>query len=295
MAEANIFEQGCLIQLNVSIWGGRIKLPSARLNVDADPALIKAIKYLIDRDCLKPMEKERNAARSYVYGKTLPFPIPGVHFIPKDLIRPVDQTLPEFQMRFNEKVSYFVNNFEIFIQSAQLRLNQLFDPSEYPTDIRSKFSFSWRFLVVDSPGRSGILTPEIYAREQEKFQRTIDEFNELAMVTLRTRFSEMIDHAVERLSGEKKVFRDTLIGNIRQFLDDFRQLNIRNDRALEEQVTRCKLILDGVDPSTLRSDDGFRREIAQKMTAVQGQLDAMMIQRPKRKIRILPEAQEAVA
>lgn len=295
MAEGNIFEQGCLIQLNVSIWGGRIKLPSTKLNVDADPTLIKAIKYLIDRDCLKPIEKERNAARTYVYGKTLPFPIPGVHFIPKDLIQPVDRTLPEYQARFNEKISHFANNFEIFIQSARLRLNQLFDPSEYPTDIRSKFSFSWRFLVVDSPGKTGILTPEIYAREEEKFQRTMDEFNELAIVTLRTRFAEMIDRAVNRLSGEKKTFRDSLIGNIREFLDDFSQLNIRNDQELEEQVARCRLILEGVDPVTLRSDDGFRQEIARKMTSVQQQIDAMMVDRPKRKIRIIPEAQGAMA
>lgn len=295
MAEGNIFEQGCLIQLNVSIWGGKIKLPSTKLNVDADPTLIRAIKYLIDRDCLKPIEKERNAARSYIYGKTLPFPIPGVHFIPKELIQPVDRTLPEYQARFNERLSHFVSNFEIFIQSTRLRLNQLFDPSEYPTDIRSKFSFSWRFLVVDSPGETGILTPEIYAREEAKFQRTMEEFNELAIVTLRTRFAEMIDRAVERLSGEKKTFRDSLIGNIRAFLDDFSQLNIRNDQALEEQVARCKRILEGVDPATLRSDVGFRQEIARKMSSVQERLDAMMVDRPKRKIRIIPEVQEVVA
>jgi hypothetical protein len=102
----------------------------------------------------------------------------------------------------------------------------------------------------------------------------------------------MVDHVVDRLSGEKKVFRDSLIENIRGFLSDFSQLNINDDKALESQVNRCRAILEGVDPKTLRSDEGFRSEIAKRMGMVQEQLDAMMIARPKRKIRV-PEANQS--
>lgn len=282
----SLFEKGCLVQLSVSIWGGRIKLPSSALQVDADPALIKATKYLVDRECLKPVERVRNEARAYLYEKTLPFPIPGVLFVPKELIGGIDEKLKAYQADFNEQAEAFSRNYDLFMQGARLRLNSLYDPADYPTDIRPKFSFSWRFLVLDSPGESGVLTPEIYEREQEKFQKTIEEFHELAGATLRARFAEMVDHVVDRLSGEKKVFRDSLIGNIRAFLSDFSQLNINNDTALESQVNRCRAILEGVDPKTLRSDEGFRSEIAKRMGTVQEQLDAMMIARPKRKIRI---------
>lgn len=285
----SIFEKGCLVQLSVSIWGGRIKLPSSALQVDADPALIRATKFLVDRECLKPVERVRNEARGDLYEKTLPFPIPGVLFIPKDLIGKIDEKLKKYQTDFNEQAEAFSRNYDLFMQGARLRLNSLYDPDDYPADIRSKFSFSWRFLMLDAPGRSGVLTPEIYEREQEKFQKTIEEFHELAGATLRTRFAEMVDHVVDRLSGEKKVFRDSLIENIRGFLSDFSQLNINDDTALESQVNRCKAILEGVDPRTLRSDEGFRNEVAKKMETVREQLDAMMIARPKRKIRI-PEA-----
>ncbi|MFY9269001.1 MAG: DUF3150 domain-containing protein [Candidatus Manganitrophaceae bacterium] len=281
-----IFEKGCLVQLSVSIWGGRIKLSSSALQVDADPALIKATKYLVDRECLKPVERVRNEARSYLYEKTLPFPIPGVLFIPKELIGKIDERLKAYQTDFNEQAEAFSKNYDFFMQGARLRLNSLYDPADYPADIRSKFSFSWRFLVLDSPGQSGMLTPEIYEREREKFQRTIEEFHDLAGAALRARFAEMVDHVVDRLSGEKKVFRDSLIENIRGFLSDFSQLNINDDQALEAQVNRCRAILDGVDPKTLRSDEWFRGEIAKRMGTVQEQLDAMMINRFKRKIRV---------
>lgn len=293
----SIFEKGCLVQLCVSIWGGRIKLPSSALQVDADPALIKATKFLVDRECLKPIERVRNEARGHLYDKTLPFPIPGVLFIPKDLIGKIDEKLKEYQTDFNEQAEAFSKNYDFFMQGARLRLNSLYDPADYPIEVRTKFSFSWRFLVLDAPVYRGVLTPEIYEREQEKFQKTIEEFHELAGTTLRARFAEMVDHVVDRLSGEKKVFRDSLIESIGAFFSDFSQLNINDDTALESQVHRCKAILEGVDPKTLRSDEGFRNEIAKKMGVVQEQLDAMMIARPKRKIRI-PEAKmqtEAVA
>lgn len=282
----HIFENGCLVQLTVGVWGGRVKLPSSLLQVDADPALIKATKYLVDRSCLKPVEEVRNQARSFLYNKTLPFPIPGVLFIPKTLLGEVDVAFQRYQKVFENKVAEFAENYDLFMNTARLRLNGLFNPNDYPTDIRSKFSFAWRFLVIDAPGQSGLLTPEIYNREKENFRRTVREFQQMAVTTLRVRFAEMVDHMVERLSGQKKVFRDSMIHNIRDFLNDFEKLNISDDRALAEQVERCRAILSSVAPDALRSDQGFRKEIAERIGSVQDTLDRMMIVRPKRKIRL---------
>ncbi len=289
----HIFENGCLVQLSVGVWGGRIKLPSALLQVDADPTLIKATKYLVDRSCLKPVEEVRHQARTFLYNKTLPFPIPGVLFIPKTLLGEVDEAFQRYQKIFENKVAEFADNYDLFMNTARLRLNGLFNPNDYPTEIRSKFSFAWRFLVVDAPGHSGVLTPEIYNREKENFQRTIKEFQEIAVTTLRVRFAELVDHIVDRLSGEKKVFRDSMINNIKEFLNDFEKLNISNDAALGEEVARCRAILSGVDPKALRSDQTFRKGVAQRIGSVQETLDRMMIARPKRKIRLNAPQEEA--
>jgi len=281
-----LFENGCLVQLSVSVWGGRIKLPSTLLQVDADPSLIRATKYLVDRSCLKPVEEVRHQARTFLYNKTLPFPIPGVLFIPKSLLTEVDETFQGYQKVFENKVTEFAGNYDLFMNTAKLRLNGLFNRNDYPTDIRSRFSFTWRFLVIDAPGKSGVLTPEIYNREKENFQQTIREFQEMAVTTLRVRFAELVDHMVDRLSGKKKIFRDSMVDNIRHFLSDFEKLNISDDTELAEQVERCRAILSGVDPNALRSDLSIRKEIAKNITSVQDTLDGMMIDRPKRKIRL---------
>jgi len=291
----NPFEKGCLVQLTVSLWGGRVKIPASLIQVDADPALIKASKCLVERECLKPIEKVRNEARAYLYGKTFPFPIAGVLFIPRELIGTVDAKLKEFQQEFDSEAGAFAENYDLFVQAGRRRLNSLFNPADYPAAIRSKFSFSWRFLVLDAPGQAELLTPELYAQEKEKFRKTLQEFEELAVTTLRTRFAELVDHLVERFSGEKKVFRDSLIGNFKEFLADFEQLNINNDASLSEQVERCRSILGAVDPGALRSDEEFRQEIAGKMAFVQEKLEGMMTARPLRKIRREPSIEEVAS
>lgn len=281
----NVFKRGCLIQNSCSVWGGKVKLPQSAINVDADPDFIRASKFLIDKDCLKPIEKVRNEAKQYIYGKTIPFPISGIMFIPKDLISIVDAKLKEYQSEFDLAVEEFAQNYEIFINNARERLGSLFNISEYPRDIRKYFGFSWRFLTMDTPGQIGLLPAEVYEREKQKFVQTINAFQENAVATLRTSFAEMIDHVVERLSGEKKVFRDTLIGNVREFIEDFKALNITDDAAMTELTNRCRFILDGISPQDLRDDEGLRTHVVRKITEVQKDLDGMMVDRPTRKLR----------
>ena len=45
-------------------------------------------------------------------------------------------------------------------------------------------------------------------------------------MTLRESFSSLISHIVDRLSGDK-IFRNSLILNIKEFINDFKALNIK--------------------------------------------------------------------
>ena len=74
-------------------------------------------------------------------------------------------------------------------------------------------------------------------------------------------------------------------GNVLGFLTDFGALNITDDTELSAQVKRCKAIMSGVNPDTLRSNDSFRAGIAASMASVQTSLNKMMVDKPKRKLR----------
>ncbi len=134
-----------------------------------------------------------------------------------------------------------------------------------------------------APGESQVLTPEIYAREKQKFEQTMFEFRETAMDTLRTSFSSMVERIAVSLRGKR--FHGSLVGNIQEFLTDFDTLNITDDTELSAQVERCKAIMSGVNPDSLRSNSAFRSGIAASMANVQTSLNKMMVDRPRRKLR----------
>lgn len=282
----SVLQRGCLIHYTCSIWGGRVKLPKSAVTVDADPEFYNATKYLVDRNYLQPLESVRGEARNYLYRKTLTFPIPGILFVPKDMGGTIDQEMVVFQSKFNELVEEFARNYETFIDQARVKLGNLFNPTEYPKDIRMHFSFTWKLYNFDAPDQIQVFSPEIYEKAVSDYQQTIREFQETAVTTLRTTFSEMVDHIVERLSGERKTFRDSLIGNIKEFLGDFNALNITNNAELSQAVEKCQKILDGVNVDVIRNNDKFRHHIANSMSEVKTQLDKMMVSRPMRKIRV---------
>lgn len=286
----SIFNEGCLIALSISIWGGRIKLPSKLLDLpeDVDRKFIKASKDLIEKDSLKPVTDIRNDATTYLYNKSLPFPIRGINFVPKGIIQEIDIRLKEFRSEFNNRTDDFIRQFEEIRDQAREHLGKYFDEDDYPQNIEMKFGFFWRFFIMDSPNGKSMITPEMIAEEQEKFVQTIDSFRHMAVDSLRTRFAELIDHLVERLGegvdGKKKVFRDSVVENFAPFLEDFEKLNINNDEELSRLVSQCRDVLSGINASDLRTSKGFRDAIRNSMEQVQTQMDSWMIDRPVRSI-----------
>ena len=281
----NVFEKGCLIQLSTSVWGGRIKLPPSFIT-GADPKFVTASKFLVDRDCLKPIEQLRGEARNYIYGKSLPFPVPGVLFVPRGMIGEIDKKLEEYQQEFNKQVDEFASHYSVFITQAKDKLGTLYNPTDYPQNIKQKFGFEWRFLVIDTPGSAGLLSPELYEREQAKFIQTMDEFQDMAIQTLRSTFAEMIDRVVDRLLENKK-FKDSTIENLKEFLKDFNSLNITNDVELATLVEKCSGIIDNsLNPQDLRDDNKLREHIAKQMQEVQKTMMDSLIAKPTRKLRV---------
>jgi len=280
-----ILKQGCLVHLECSIWGMRKKIPKSQVTVEASPEYFNAVKYLIDPQQIKPIEQIRGAARNYLSYKSLPFPVTGLVFVPKDMIGVIDERLEGLRLEFVERTNVFISHYNTFIATAQEKLNGLYNPVDYPSDISGRFGFRWKYITLGTPGQSQLLSAEVYEREKRKFEQTMFEFRETAVDTLRFSFSEMVERITERLSGKKKVFRDSLIGNIQEFLADFDALNITDDTELSAQVKRCKAIMSGVNPDMLRGNDAFRSGIAASMASVQTSLNSMMVNRPKRKLR----------
>lgn len=295
----DLFNKGCLVQLETSAWTARVKIPSKQLlngdHADVDPTYVGASKRLVSGDALRTVEALRSEARAWLYSQSLPFPLEGAVFVPATEIERIDRKLSEYRERYEEAARTFAEIYPTLRESARKQLGSLYSTTDYPAKVSEKFSFSWRFLSLAPAGETQLLSAALVEQERHKFQQLMAQAAESAVGELRQRFAEVVDHVVDRLSGEQdgkpKIFRDSIVGNLREFFDDFKRLNVLDDRALAELVDRARETIDGVEAKDLRKDDDLRAHVAGRMTELQGALDAMVVNRPTRKVRLVPKVE----
>ncbi len=287
------------MQLETSAWTARAKIATKALlngsHDDIDPRYVNASKRLVDREALSTIEAIRGEARSWLASQSLPFPLDGAVFVPSEQIERIDAELAKYRARYEEAIEAFVADYPTLREAARVQLGSLYNVTDYPQNVRPRFAFSWRFLSLAPASEAQLVNPVLVAQEREKFQRLMAEAAQGAITELRTRFAACVDHVVERLTGEDsdgkpKVFRESLVGNLRDFLDGFAALNVCDDAALHALVERARDTIDGVEAKDLRKDGALRAHVVSKMASVQATLDDMIVDRPGRKIRLVPAA-----
>ena len=285
----NIFEKGCLVQLSISMWGARRKIDHTKLaQMTSNHEWLHATKKLVDPESLKPVAKLAGSARLYLNTVSLPFPIHGMVFVPKDLISRVDEKLQEFQADFEYNVNDFVSRYPGLRDSAIAYLGDLFNQLDYPVDVRGRFKFVWRFVALDVPnGRFGLLAPEVYEREKQKFIQTMEEARELAVQSLRQEFAGLVEHVCERFTlgpnGEPKKFKNATVHSFYDFFQTFKERNVFEDEGLSELVDRAKAVLNGTSADTIRESSYLKDRINAGMHDVYEKVEDML-NVPRRKI-----------
>jgi len=285
----NLFEKGCLVQLSASVWGATRKIkPEQFTDLSVSSEWLRASKKLVDPGALKPISKVINKARSYLSGVSLPFPIKGMEFVPKEMITRVDERLNEFKENFSHEVEIFMGNYDRLREVAMVHLGELFNEMEYPVDIRSKFALIWRFIILDVPnGNTAILAPEVYEREKEKFVHTMEQARELAIRSLREEFAGMVERISERFSngsnGDSKIFKNGTVNNFYEYFETFKERNIFKDDQLAELVEQAKAILGGQSAEEIRSNGLFKERIRDGMQDVE-KVMTEILSMPRRKI-----------
>lgn len=289
----NVFQKGCLVQLSVSKWGGVKKINKSKLSKMVDQAekdWVTATKKLVDPASLKPICKINNAARNWLATISLPFPITGMVFIPKDLINHVDEKLADYKIKFNSSVQDFTLDYSKLREAAKSYLGELFNEIDYPVDVGAKFNFGWRFVILDVPnGDTKLLAPEVYAREKEKFIQTMEEARGMAIHALRDEFASMVERITERFTqnadGSAKIFKNTTVQSFYDYFETFKSRNIFKDEDLTELVNRAQTILNGKSVDQIRCNLKLKENIRSQMSDMEMAVSDLM-NRPKRRIII---------
>ena len=256
----------------------------------AEGAFLSAGKKLLDtrHRAFKAVTSVRHCIYGYWKSLSLPYPEPGVRLIRQDAIEAFARQLAEFKAELDAAVEELDGEYSQLQAAARKRLGSLYDATDYPASLRGLFDVSWDFPSVEPPEYLLRLNPKLYEEERQRISARFDEAVRWAEEAFTTEFAALVSHLVDRLTpgadGQKKVFRDTAVGNLAEFFTRFKQLNVHSSAELDQLVETARRAVEGVEPGTVRDNDALRQRLASQLASVRASLDPLLVDQPRRRI-----------
>lgn len=286
----DVFQKACLIQLSSSIWMGSRMLDQEVMKQIGQSDWLKGRKFLVNPELLGPIKTAVHQARNTVNRYALPFPITSLSLIPKESLTAADEELKEHEERFWVKVNAFEDTYDLAREEARNVLGDLFNEDDYPQDVSKRFSFEWRFLTLDLPKKSKILSPEIYKREKEKFESMMKETRQMATEALAVELGDIVQDLITRLNGngngKGKSINSAMLNKMRGFLDAFEIRNVFDDSKLNDVVQQANTMIQGISPYGIKYNEVMKQRIVTAMGDIKETVQTIIQDLPRRRLRL---------
>jgi hypothetical protein len=252
---------------------------------------LKLSKQLIVSKEYEAIKSFQGAVRTWVYSNTVPsFFKEGFQLVSLTGVEGIEQRLQKAQKtELPELVKAFQKAYPAQVEAARAVLGPVaqFNSADYPQADSLPGLFDVEWFWVNFQVANG-LPAELAKLEQDKLEKRLTDAGDEIIMALRASFADLITHANEKLTpsgpGEKpKVFRDSLVGNITDFIGTFNQRDILGDIELMQLVNRAGDVLRGVTPQKLRDLPNIREQVRGQFTEIKAKLDTMLTERPSRK------------
>jgi hypothetical protein len=288
---SSIMDNAVCFNLKLSSLHTRRKINNSAVKTDADKDMIHVAKDILDSPELRAVGVLDTEIRMYLYSRALPSLFRhGIYLLPLELVPEVDARMNEMSAKRDALVEKFCDTYPDKKEEAERRLAGLFDPTDYPPvrELRRSFSMQTSYMVFATPSSLKGISNGFFQREKAKAEKMWTEAAEEIRTALREAMAGLVEHLTERLSGSKdgkpKIFRDTLIAKMEDFLTTFKARNLSKDTELDALVEKARQLVKGVDAGQLRENDKLRTSVRKGFAEIKTNLDKMLVDKPKRKI-----------
>ena len=280
----------CLV-LKIGRFGNTKKASLAPVTVDADKALLRLNKTLLDSPELVAIQKfdsaltaqvRKIAYTSYFKG--------GVHLVPLAQVADINALLEAAIPVRQNLVDIAVKSYELRRNETLERLGDCANVADYPSVERfsKTFYLEFNYVTFDTPSRLKAISAEIFKKEAEKAQAKLESVANECQQAMRAGLLELVDHLNDRLQpgadGKQKRLHKTTITHMTDFLSTFELRNVTDDAELGAIVDKARAVMQGIDHGVLKSDDLVRAKLLEQLSGVKSALDPLVEDRATRQI-----------
>jgi len=278
----SIASSAMFAELSISNWTARkLDKRATKETTDANNASDDAgsfHKKLLACPELDAVQKHISNTRANVhYRLTMPWSDMGVRLLPTAIFADYYKEITEAETEFYRLVNAFGQAYTWAQAQAQARLGNLFSSDDYPSVeiVTAKFSFRHSQTPIPDVGDFRL---DIGAQAQEALRQQYSKYYtdqvSAAMGDVWQRTYDTLVKVSERLdytggdSKDKKIFRDSLVDNVREMLGLLTKFNVTGDQRMENMRVRLEDAMLGVSADALREDDSFRIDTKTKVDAI---------------------------
>jgi len=259
----NITEKAMLVSLSIRQWTARKydrKITEEVNHTHQAKDAGRFNKLLIEKKRLSPIQACANKIRIFHYNNTLAWADEGDRLLPVANFFEYAQEINKLKDEFESAVADFIGDYDLIVQEAKNNLNGLFNPLDYPIDIRDRFGISFSFMPVpDSADFRVSVSKEILDEMKNTLNQEVDNRLNRATESLRHKIKDHLIYMRDKLSDPNGIFRDSLFGNLEGLIDLAPKLNVVNDQRIELLTLAMQQI--NLDPHAVRNNVSLRANV----------------------------------
>lgn len=257
----------------------------------ADTEAVGGSRLVIRRshELVKPVYRVLQQSKTYVRSVTLDFPEQAMRLIRLDRIESVTERINEYRDELHESLEALASGWGQVMQDARERLGDLYCEDDYVANPKGHFAISLSFPSIEPDNRLKGMHPELYEAERARIAHKFEEAVRLAEEAAAAQIAKMLKHFSDRLAadeeGKPRTIKASTLGNIRDFVVDFREQSLGSNQELEELVGELESLASGVDLDRVRkASPSDRAALAEQFEALLQKADSLVIERPVREI-----------
>ena len=285
-----MLEDGVLCQLKMGRWDAQVRLPKNKLGKDIPQEIIRSVQDIIeDRILLKDLATIRREAKGLLQRNSLPFPVDGVFWVPKEQVVELDDAFQNFIKTYSRRVDKIVRNLDKMKSTFKKKYPDYYMEKHYPTKdkLRSKFYFYWNFFQMTIPTKEqGILSPKMIKKETEKVRGMVKQMEDMTLNLV----GNMLFVRIQKLSKQcdsEKINAGT-VASVERFLkrwDDLWKDHV-DQKQLKMVMSRLKKEMKSTTAERLKGNEDFRNQMGDKLDSLMDKLKAVPDFKLKRRLDV---------